>query len=351
MSSMNRGPGSSSVEAQGDFHFHREVSSYTVETQGGFHFYRGASSSGEEALGAPQTEDWAAKCVGLRGSPLTQKTPWLGVEGQGDLHLNRGLCGSSMNTQRDVHLHKGLEVPNRTQVLVAEWRHECSAKTILAFKIKKYADYKPRAPGAVSAADIDGYKYTDCLQYRVGKKMLIINRVTVTLDPNTAHPVLKVTKDRTTVTWGSTRRKTILDNPKRFDGWPCVLGSEGFTSGRHSWVVDVGKQTDCILGVTAESANRKGDVYLKLKPECGYWTIQLDEGDCFAFTDERWTQLKVLKTSKKVLVYVDYEAGKISFSNADDRSHIYTFIHKFKHKIFPFFCPLTEGAPLRICNL
>ncbi|XP_064414436.1 E3 ubiquitin-protein ligase TRIM39-like isoform X1 [Latimeria chalumnae] len=218
-------------------------------------------------------------------------------------------------------------------------------------RIKKYADYKPRAPGAVSAADIDGYKYTDCLQYRVGKKMLIINRVTVTLDPNTAHPVLKVTKDRTTVTWGSTRRKTILDNPKRFDGWPCVLGSEGFTSGRHSWVVDVGKQTDCILGVTAESANRKGDVYLKLKPECGYWTIQLDEGDCFAFTDERWTQLKVLKTSKKVLVYVDYEAGKISFSNADDRSHIYTFIHKFKHKIFPFFCPLTEGAPLRICNL
>nr|XP_014353748.1 PREDICTED: E3 ubiquitin-protein ligase TRIM39-like [Latimeria chalumnae] len=159
-------------------------------------------------------------------------------------------------------------------------------------RIKEYADYKPKEPEAVSAADIDGYKYTDCLQYRVWKKMLkFINPEMVTLDPNTAHPVLKVSKDRTTVRRGSTRRKTILDNPKRFDGWPCVLGSESFTSGRHSWVVDVGKQTHCILGV---SADRKGDVYLKLKPECGYWTIELDEGDCFAFTDERWTQLKVL---------------------------------------------------------
>uniref|UniRef100_H3AF27 Tripartite motif containing 35 n=1 Tax=Latimeria chalumnae TaxID=7897 RepID=H3AF27_LATCH len=39
-------------------------------------------------------------------------------------------------------------------------------------KIKEYADYKPSEPEAVSAADIDGYKYTGCLQYRVWKKML-----------------------------------------------------------------------------------------------------------------------------------------------------------------------------------
>ncbi|XP_014353342.1 E3 ubiquitin-protein ligase TRIM35-like [Latimeria chalumnae] len=39
-------------------------------------------------------------------------------------------------------------------------------------RIKEYADYKPSEPEAVSAADIDGYKYTGCLQYRVWKKML-----------------------------------------------------------------------------------------------------------------------------------------------------------------------------------
>ncbi|XP_064414230.1 E3 ubiquitin-protein ligase TRIM39-like [Latimeria chalumnae] len=219
-------------------------------------------------------------------------------------------------------------------------------------RIKKYADYKPREPEAVSAADIDGYKYTDRLQYRVWKKMLkIINRVMVTLDPNTAHPNLTVSEDLTVVTRGSTRRKDLPDNLERFDQSPCVLGSEGFTSGRHSWVVDVEKQTHWGLGVTAESANRKGNIYPNLKPERGYWIVELYKGGYSAHTDEGLTQLKVLKTPKKVLVCVDYEAGKVSFSHADDRSHIYTFTHKFKHKIFPFFYLCTRGAPLRICNL
>nr|XP_014353654.1 PREDICTED: E3 ubiquitin-protein ligase TRIM39-like [Latimeria chalumnae] len=217
--------------------------------------------------------------------------------------------------------------------------------------IKKYADYKPREPEAVSAADIDGYKYKDRLQYRVWKKMLkFINRVTVTLDPNTAHPQLILSEDLTAVTYGHTRREDLPDNPERFDHSYCVLGSEGFTSGTHSWVVDVEKQTFCFLGVAAESANRKGD--FDLTPELGYWIVQLYYGDYCAYTDEEGlTQLDVLKSPKKVLVCVDYEAGEVSFSNADDMSHMYTFTHKFKHKIFPFFFTGTDWAPLRICNL
>ncbi|XP_064414249.1 E3 ubiquitin-protein ligase TRIM39-like [Latimeria chalumnae] len=218
-------------------------------------------------------------------------------------------------------------------------------------RIKKYADYKPREPEAVSAADIDGYKYKDRLQYRVWKKMLkFINRVTVTLDPNTAHPQLILSEDLTAVTYGHTRREDLPDNPERFDHSYCVLGSEGFTSGTHSWVVDVEKQTFCFLGVAAESANRKGD--FDLTPELGYWIVQLYYGDYCAYTDEEGlTQLDVLKSPKKVLVCVDYEAGEVSFSNADDMSHMYTFTHKFKHKIFPFFFTGTDWAPLRICNL
>uniref|UniRef100_H3A8C1 Tripartite motif containing 35 n=1 Tax=Latimeria chalumnae TaxID=7897 RepID=H3A8C1_LATCH len=226
------------------------------------------------------------------------------------------------------------------------------SKTLLKSpQIMKYADYKPREPEAVSAADIDGYKYKDRLQYRVWKKMLkFINRVTVTLDPNTAHPQLILSEDLTAVTYGHTRREDLPDNPERFDHSYCVLGSEGFTSGTHSWVVDVEKQTFCFLGVAAESANRKGD--FDLTPELGYWIVQLYYGDYCAYTDEEGlTQLDVLKSPKKVLVCVDYEAGEVSFSNADDMSHMYTFTHKFKHKIFPFFFTGTDWAPLRICNL
>uniref|UniRef100_H2ZUG8 B30.2/SPRY domain-containing protein n=1 Tax=Latimeria chalumnae TaxID=7897 RepID=H2ZUG8_LATCH len=161
----------------------------------------------------------------------------------------------------------------------------------------------------------------------------------ITLDPHTAHPQLTVSEDLTAVTLEWTRREDLPDNLERFDQRPCVLGSEGFTSGRHSWVVDVEKQTRWVLGVTAESANRKGNI--DLKPERGYWTVGLVLGGYSAFTDEGPTQ-----TPKKVLVCVDYEAGKVSFSNADDRSHIYTFTHKFKHKIFPFFYPWTASQQL-----
>uniref|UniRef100_H2ZSA8 B30.2/SPRY domain-containing protein n=1 Tax=Latimeria chalumnae TaxID=7897 RepID=H2ZSA8_LATCH len=178
---------------------------------------------------------------------------------------------------------------------------------------------------------------------------LLLRRVMVTLDPNTAHPELTLLEDLTTVTLGSTRKEDLPDNPERFDVRPCVLGSEGFTSGRHSWVVDVEKLTRWVLGVAAESANRKGGI--KLKPELGYLTVGPILRGYTAFTDKGPTRLDVLKTPKKVLVCVDYEAGKVSFSHADDMSHIYTFTHKFKHKIFPFFCLLTRGAPVRICNL
>ncbi|XP_064414224.1 zinc-binding protein A33-like isoform X2 [Latimeria chalumnae] len=216
--------------------------------------------------------------------------------------------------------------------------------------IRKRAAHTYEIPEIPSGALIDVAKYLGNLQHRVWNKMLsIINPVMITLDPNTAHPKLTLSEDLTAVTWGYTRREDLLDNPERFDREPCVLGSESFISGRHSWVVDVEKLTDWILGVTAESANRKGNVYLK--PEHGYWTVQLFNGGYTARNDVGPTRLKVVKTPKNVLVCVDYEAGKVFFSNADDRSHIYTFTHKFKQKIFPFFCPQTAGAPLRICNL
>nr|XP_014353095.1 PREDICTED: zinc-binding protein A33-like [Latimeria chalumnae] len=205
-------------------------------------------------------------------------------------------------------------------------------------RIKEYADYKPREPEAVSAADIDGYKYTDRLQYRVWKKMLkIINRVTITLDPNTAHPRLTLSEDLMAVTRGSTRRDDVPDNLERFDYCVCVLGSEGFTSGRHSWVVDVGNKTDWDLGVARESINRKES--LGLSPKLGYWTLVLRKGGKYYAGTDRPTRLELEKIPKKLLVYVDYEAGKVSFSNADDMSHIYTFTDNFTEKIFPYFSP------------
>ncbi|XP_072894361.1 zinc-binding protein A33-like [Hemitrygon akajei] len=97
-----------------------------------------------------------------------------------------------------------------------------------------------------------------------------INRVSVTMDVETAHPCLGVSEDRKSARWTRTRRN-LPDTGKRFTDRTCVLGSEGFTSGRHYWEVEVTGNRLWWLGVAAESVERKG--WFSLSPETGFWVI------------------------------------------------------------------------------
>nr|XP_014353171.1 PREDICTED: zinc-binding protein A33-like [Latimeria chalumnae] len=223
--------------------------------------------------------------------------------------------------------------------------------TIVLFRAARtYEEPEILPPGAL----IDVAEYLGNLQHRVWNRVRrITNPVTVTLDPNTASPWLTVSEDLTSVTYGSTW-KNLPDNPERFDVFPCVLGSEGFTSGRLSWVVDVGNKTDWNLGVAGESINRKGDI--TLKPENGYWAIVLRNGEKYTACNNEWTEIKLKTKPKKIKISMDYEAGGVSFYDADDMSHIYTFTYNFTEKLYPYFDPCNNdnglnSEPLRICPL
>ncbi|XP_060095212.1 E3 ubiquitin-protein ligase TRIM39-like [Heteronotia binoei] len=174
-------------------------------------------------------------------------------------------------------------------------------------------------------------------QYFILRKIIKGLTGDFTLDPETAHPNLVLSEDRKSVKFVEQRLRDLPDSPRRFSVYPCVLATEGFTSGRHYWEVEVGEKTHWALGVCNDSVSRKGET--TSLPETGYWRVRLFNGDKYAATTTPFTPLNVTVKPKRVGVFLDYEAGKLSFYNVTDRSHIYTFIDKFTEKLWPLFYP------------
>ncbi|XP_061098752.1 E3 ubiquitin-protein ligase TRIM35-like [Conger conger] len=198
-------------------------------------------------------------------------------------------------------------------------------------------------PETVSGALIDVAKHLGNLKYRVWEKMLgTVQYTPVTLDPNTAHPKLSLSEDLTRARW-SGQNQWDLYNPERFY-WLWVLGSEGFSSGRHCWDVEVGVKYWWV-GVVKESINRDWDV--DLSPAGGVWSVIMCKGKYSAMTFPP-TDLTVQRDPQRVRVQLDWDRGEVSFSDPSDNTPLYTFKHSFTERLFPFFSTL---GTVRICPL
>ncbi|XP_036407639.1 E3 ubiquitin-protein ligase TRIM39-like [Megalops cyprinoides] len=168
--------------------------------------------------------------------------------------------------------------------------------------------------------------------------------VDVTLDPETVSPNLILSEDVKQVRYGD--KQNVPDNPKRFDA-PCVLGKEGFSSGRFYYEVQVGEKPEWALGVAKESINRKGKI--TLSPGNGYWTIWLRNGTEYSANPSPPVPLPLREKPRTVGVYVDYEGGQVSFYNVEARSHIYSFTgYTFSDKLLPYFWPGIKDVRVNI---
>ncbi|XP_062849500.1 E3 ubiquitin-protein ligase TRIM39-like [Trichomycterus rosablanca] len=175
--------------------------------------------------------------------------------------------------------------------------------------------------------------------------------VDVILDPDTANPELILSDDGKQVTCGDTEQN-LPDNPERFNNEYCVLGKEGFSSGRFYYEVQVSGKTEWDLGVTRESSNRKGEIILS--PDHGYWSVWLRDKTEYGALDFSFVPLSLKQAPQKVGVFVDYEEGLVSFYDVENESHIYSFTgQSFTEKLYPYFCPCPnveakDSAPLII---
>ncbi|XP_065418486.1 butyrophilin subfamily 1 member A1-like isoform X3 [Chrysemys picta bellii] len=182
----------------------------------------------------------------------------------------------------------------------------------------------------------------------LGLRRAQLYAVDMTLDLDTANPWLVLSEDRKCVRYGDTQQD-LPNNPERFDPFPCVLGAEQFTGGRHYWEVEVGDKTRWTLGVCRESMSRK----VTPTPGNGCWVMWLRGGEYKAGTSTS-PPISVSIQPSRVGIFLDYEAGKVSFYNVTDRSHLFTFTNTFSGTLRPYFYPGhkaggTNVAPLIIC--
>uniref|UniRef100_A0A8V0XE61 Tripartite motif containing 7.1, MHCB region n=2 Tax=Phasianidae TaxID=9005 RepID=A0A8V0XE61_CHICK len=169
----------------------------------------------------------------------------------------------------------------------------------------------------------------------------------LTLDPDSANHLLILSADLKSVRMGC-RKQELPDNPKRFDTNSRVLATTGFKSGRHYWEVEVGASDGWAFGVAKESVRRKG--LTQFSPEEGIWAVQQNGGRYWAVTSPQRTPLCLGQKLSKVRVYLDYEGEEVSFYNAENMQHIFTFNVAFREKVFPLFSVCSTVTYIKLCS-
>ncbi|XP_076023557.1 E3 ubiquitin-protein ligase TRIM39-like [Genypterus blacodes] len=204
---------------------------------------------------------------------------------------------------------------------------------------------------AVAQLEMTISKEVKKLQEKVELRRIQQFAVDVTLDPDTAHPLLILSDDEKQVHRGDVR-KNLPYKPQRFDECVCVLAKRSLSSGSFYFEVQVKGKTGWTLGVTRETSKRKGDI--KPSPQEGYWTVALWNVDEYIACAGPPVPLSLKSKPEKVGVFVDYEEGLVSFYDVDAAALIFSFTGcSFTHNLLPFFYPGlhddgTNSAPLII---
>uniref|UniRef100_A0A8C3JIU7 Uncharacterized protein n=1 Tax=Calidris pygmaea TaxID=425635 RepID=A0A8C3JIU7_9CHAR len=167
----------------------------------------------------------------------------------------------------------------------------------------------------------------------------VIKKSNVTLDPDMANPHLVLSEER--------RSRDLPSNPRRFKFEPCVLGSRGFTSGRHHWDVEVHREGTWAIGVAKESLPR--DRGLSLNPVEGVWALYHTHNVYKALTSPDDTHLTLRSVPKRIRICLDYEEGKVVFFDAESKEQIFAFPPaSFQgERVFPWFMVMF-GAQLKL---
>ncbi|XP_038154186.1 nuclear factor 7, ovary-like [Cyprinodon tularosa] len=203
-------------------------------------------------------------------------------------------------------------------------------------------------PQLLSGALIDVAKHLGNLSFRVWEKMKEkIQFYPFFLDPNTANGRLHLSDDLTSVRHVESEHD-LPKNPERISDFMHVFGSEGFSSGKHSWEVEVGDHPNWNIGLGRKSADSKEEK--PWIPKFAKFCLWKCSG---TYCNIAGKQIPIKKSMKKFRVQLDYDKGEVSFYDSENMSHIYTYRETFTEILFPYFSVGkrfdAETSDIKIC--
>ncbi|XP_040190775.1 E3 ubiquitin-protein ligase TRIM39-like [Rana temporaria] len=180
-------------------------------------------------------------------------------------------------------------------------------------------------------------------------KMLGPSKVTdIILDVNTAGNDLCISDNRTIVSYSVFTHK-YPEKTGRFQS-AQVLSTQSFSSGQHYWEVDVERSKVWSVGMCYPSINRSG-----CHSEIGWnnksWGLHKSwlNNQYSVLYDRNWIQIPGKVSSNRVRIYLDYEAGQISFYDlCDSIQHLHTFNATFTEPLHAVLW--VGGGSVKICR-
>ncbi|XP_040202982.1 E3 ubiquitin/ISG15 ligase TRIM25-like [Rana temporaria] len=153
----------------------------------------------------------------------------------------------------------------------------------------------------------------------------------ILLDVNTAQNYLHISDDRKTASRAS-ESQNRPETPERFK-YSQVMSSQSFSSGRHYWEVGVGGYGGWRVGMCYPSMVRKGwDSGIGNNRDS--WSLVREYDQYSVRHDSVKILLPTNIPSNRVRIYLDYEAGRISFYElCHPIRHLHTFTTTFNEPL------------------
>ncbi|MEE6511067.1 hypothetical protein FKM82_017270 [Ascaphus truei] len=164
----------------------------------------------------------------------------------------------------------------------------------------------------------------------------------ILLDVNTAANTVSVSGDLKTASWSETDQLRP-DTPERFVSYNQVLSSRSFSSGQHYWEVEISGSGDREVGISYPSIVRKG-----YQSRIGYnkksWCLYMWGNNHSVLHDRIRTQIYPESRVQRLGIYLDYEAGRLSFYQlCDPIRHLHTVTATFTEPLHAAFCVWGNG--------